>query len=61
MDERIQPGRIFDRPDGAWVRIDAVKDGQVYYVAARPKWEHGNAWRRPVAEFVTLMDEEMMW
>jgi len=56
----IKPGQYYSRPDGARVRVDAVKNGQVFYVAWRPGVELGNPIRMIVSDFMIEIRKERM-
>jgi hypothetical protein len=58
----IEPaeGQRYTRADGAEVRIDRVKGGEVYCVAWLPGQERGRPTRRPVGLFLEAIRREGM-
>lgn len=56
----VKAGQYFSRPDGARLRIDAVKNGQVFYVAWRPGEDEGNPIRMIIPDFKIALRKERM-
>jgi hypothetical protein len=47
----IAPNQTYTSPDGSKLRVDLVKDGQVYFVSWRPDQKYGCPIRMPVETF----------
>jgi hypothetical protein len=56
----ITPGAIYTRPDGAFVRVDMVRGGQVYFVAWHPGEDYGQPKRMTVELFGQAIVEAKM-
>jgi len=52
LPEKFHEGAVFERADGALLRIDMVSDEQVYFVSWRPGHEWGSMIRMTHDEFL---------